>query len=106
MGVVENFQTRAAKLIQAHWKGYKQRQQYERMLIEQFTAQEEAREVEEKKRVERWMIRKETEQLERQIEDRNRLFQANLNRRVQAAIVIQRAFRSFLRLKQKGISTT
>ena len=34
------------------------------------------------------MIRKETEQLERQIEDRNRLFQANLNRRVQAAIVI------------------
>ena len=76
------------------------------MLIEQFTAQEEAREVEEKKRVERWMIRKETEQLERQIEDRNRLFQANLNRRVQAAIVIQRAFRSFLRLKQKGISTT
>ena len=58
------------------------------MLIEQFTAQEEAREVEEKKRVERWMIKKETEQLERQIEDRNRLFQANLNRRVQAAIVI------------------
>ena len=34
------------------------------------------------------MIRKEMEQLERQIEDRNRLFQANLNRRVQAAIVI------------------
>ena len=52
------------------------------------------------------MIKKETEQLERQIEDRNRLFQANLNHRVQAAIVIQRAFRSFLRLKQKGISTT
>ena len=76
------------------------------MLIEQFTAQEEAREIEEKKRVERWMIKKETEQLEKQIEDRNRLFQANLNRRIQAAIVIQRAFRSFLRLKQKGISTT
>ena len=76
------------------------------MLLNQFTAQEEAREVEEKKRVERWMIAKETELLEKQIEERNRLFKANLNRRVQAAVVIQRAFRSFLRLKQKGISTT
>ena len=45
------------------------------------------------------MIAKETELLERQIEERNRLFKANLNRRVQAAVVIQRAFRSFLRLK-------
>ena len=52
------------------------------------------------------MMQKETEQLEKQIEDKNRLFQANLNRRIQAAIVIQRAFRSFLRLKNKGISTT
>lgn len=52
------------------------------------------------------MIKKETEQLEKQIEDRNRLFRANLNRRIQAAIVIQRAFRSHLRLKNRGISTT
>ena len=29
-----------------------------------------------------------------------------MNRRVQAAIVIQRAFRSHLRLKKRGISTT
>lgn len=78
----------AATRIQAFWKGHCQRQKYERLLIEQFTAQEEARENEEKKRVERWMIRKETEQLEKQIEDRNRLFRANLNRRIQAAIVI------------------
>ena len=52
------------------------------------------------------MIKKETELLKRKIEDRNRLFQANLNWRIQAAIVIQRFFRSYLRLKNRGISTT
>ena len=34
------------------------------------------------------MIKKETELLKKKIEDRNRLFQANLNWRNQAAIVI------------------
>jgi len=38
--------------------------------------------MEEKRRVERWQLKKETEQLEKKIEDRNRLFQANLNRRI------------------------
>ena len=36
--VVESYKARAASIIQAHWKGYKQRQSYERLLIEQFTA--------------------------------------------------------------------
>ena len=65
---------RAAITIQRYWKGYIQFKTFNRILIDKFAAQEEAREVEEKKRVERWMIRKETEELEKQIEDRNRLF--------------------------------
>ena len=56
---------RAAITIQRYWKGYIQFKTFNRILIEQFAAQEEAREVEEKKRVERWMIRKETEELEK-----------------------------------------
>ena len=36
--IVETYKDRAAKLIQAHWKGYSQRTKYERILIEQFTA--------------------------------------------------------------------
>ena len=50
--------------------------------MQKFEELEEAREVEEKRRVERWMIKKETELLKKKIEDRNRLFQANLNWRI------------------------
>lgn len=60
----------------------------------------------ERKRVERWILERETERLQLQIEERNRLFKSQLNRRNQAAVVIQRAYRSHLRLKYRGISTT
>ena len=96
----------AAVTIQKCWRGFVQRVKYSAMLIEKFEALEEAREVEEKRRIERWMVERETEMLKRKIEERNRLFSANLNYRIQAAIVIQRYFRSYLRLKRRGISTT
>lgn len=87
-------------------RGYLTRLKYQRMLIEHILAQEEARDLKERKRVERWILEKETEQLQMQIEARNRLFKSLLNRQVQAAIIIQRAYRSHLRLKYRGISTT
>ena len=76
------------------------------MLIKHITEQEEAREMLEKRRVERWIIEKETELLQKQIEERNRIFETKLNRQIQAAISIQRAFRNYRRLKKDGISMT
>ena len=51
----------AAITIQKYWKGYAQRVKYHCLMLKQFEEMEEAREVEEKRRVERWMIKKETE---------------------------------------------
>jgi len=58
------------------------------MLAEHLIAQEDARDLLERKRVERWILERETERLQMQIEERNRLFKSQLNRRIQAAIVI------------------
>ena len=55
----------AAVCIQRHWKGFTQRRLFGKLMIQMIEAAEEAREVEEKRRVERWMLRKETELLEK-----------------------------------------
>ena len=81
-------QDRASVKIQKIFKGFMARKRYNQILIKHMTEQEEKRENQERKRVERWMLERETELLQNQIEERNRLFKANMNIRVQAAIVI------------------
>jgi hypothetical protein len=78
----------AAVYIQKMVRGFMQKMRYQKMLAEHLIAQEDARDLLEKKRVERWILERETERLQMQIEERNRLFKSQLNRRIQAAIVI------------------
>ena len=56
--------------------------------------------------IEQWMLEQDTARLQREIDEKNRLFKYQLKKREDSAIIIQRGIRDFLRRKNKGISTT
>lgn len=71
------------------------RQEYRARLLRRMIEIEEAQRREQDREIEQWMLERETARLQREIEDKNRLFMFQVKKRENAAITIQRAFRAY-----------
>ena len=82
-----------------------QRRKYADLLAQKLMADIDQQNRMEAMRLEHWALEQENARLERQIEERNAQFRIRIQRKVDAAIKIQRAYKRYRRFKIIGVGT-
>lgn len=95
----------AAICLQAAVRGHLQRRKYRNVLAQKLMADMDEQNRMEAMRLEHWDLEQENARLERQIEERNAQFRIRIQRKVDAAIKIQRAYKRYRRFKLIGVGT-
>ncbi|CDW88956.1 UNKNOWN [Stylonychia lemnae] len=96
----------AATIIQKYFRAWRARQEYAVLVYKKYQEIEHQQELENEKLLDQWILEQETKKLQEEIDEKNRLFKFQLKKRHDAALLIQRQVRYYLRKKNSGISTT